>query len=283
MDLNDEERKGFAMRLELGTGATALAIFLAVSAPAAVAQESGESLFGTRSASVTYGPYVRLEAGAAGFLPGDAYWLPHGISDPRINFDADAGTEGFGAVALGYDWQTGIRADVSVFATGTSNVTAPCASASDGSSCDIHTDMSEASVKTTGVMGNLFYAPFEARGSNSIFQPFVVGGVGIASNEVGEWTRENLANTTRPTRTFEGDTTTDLAWSVGVGASLQTTKPGRWPILVEASWRWYDFGTASGGATPLPGNGTEEPRQPFTFDNTAQVFSFGLRIPLQRY
>jgi opacity protein-like surface antigen len=246
------------------------------------APQDGESLFGVQSASVTYGPYVRLDLGGAMPDPSGAFWDPPGASDPRISFDASADDTAFGAIGLGFDWQNGIRADVSLFATGTSDVTAPCASASDGSPCSTHASITDASVSTRGVMASVYYAPLEAQGSNAPFQPFVVAGVGIARNEVGDWTRENPTSG-RPTRTFEGGTSSGLAWSLGIGASYQVTRPGRWPVIIEAAWRYYDFVEASGGSTPLPGFGGGEPREPFTFDNTSQVVTFGIRVPLQRY
>ncbi len=259
---------------------------ISFSATEVVAQED-QSLFGKRVASVTYGPYTRMEMGVAKPSLDNAYWLPPGASDPRIDFDASAleDSVGFGSIAYGYDWQNGFRADVSLFTTGSSGVTAPCSGASDATSCTTHADITDASIKTSGLMGNVFYAPLEARGSNSIFQPFVVAGIGLASNKVGEWTRtknpDNPTIGTDPVRTFEGDTTTSLAWSVGVGASLQVTRPGRWPVIVELALRHYDFGSASGGASPVTSG--REPIQPFTFDNTAQVLTLGVRIPLRRY
>lgn len=263
--------------------AVAVAMTVALAAP--VAAQDDPSLFGIRTASVTYGPYARIEAGVAVPSLDNAYWLPPGTDDPRIDFDADGDNAGFGAVAFGFDWQNGIRADLAFFGTGTSDVVAPCASAGDGQPCSFHSDITDASVSTVGAMANLFYAPFEARGSNAVFQPFFVAGLGIARNEVGEWTRtknpDNPTFASGTVRTFEGDTTTGLAWSVGVGAALQVTRPGRWPVIVEASWRYYDFGTASGGATPI-GTGSE-PIQPFTFDRTDQVFTLGVRVPLRRY
>ena len=267
----------------LSTGGliVAAAVSASLLSGSADAQET-ESLFGVDSASVTYGPYARLEFGGAFPSFGDAYWLPPGQSDPRIDFDADGDNTGFGAVAFGFDWQNGLRADVSIFGTGTSQVTAPCSGASDGSSCSTHADISDASVSSRGVMANVYYAPLEARGSNALFQPFVVAGIGVARNEVGQWTRVNPSSG-RPERIFEGDTTSDFAWSVGVGASMQITRPGKWPVIVEASWRYYDFGTASGGATPLPSNGNGVPRQPFSFEAREQVVTVGIRVPLQRY
>ena len=263
-----------------------LVALLPVSATEVAAQEE-QSLFGQRVASVTYGPYARFELGAANLSLDNGYWLPPGEDDPRINFDASPLKDpvNFGSIAFGYDWQNGIRADVSLFTTGTSDVTAPCSSASDQSLCSTHADITDASIKTSGLMGNVFYAPLEARGSNSIFQPFVVAGLGLASNKVGEWTRtknpDNPSIGNDPVRTFEGDTTTSLAWSLGIGAALQVTRPGRWPVIVELALRHYDFGSASGGASPVTSG--SEPIQPFTFDNTAQVITLGVRIPLRRY
>lgn len=267
-------------------GTVCLVALLPFSAVEAVAQEE-QNLFGQRVASVTYGPYARVELGQAGLSLDDAYWLPPGEDDPRIDFDATPLSDpvGFGAIALGYDWQNGVRADVSLFATGSSDVAAPCSSASDATPCATHSDITDASIKTTGLMGNVFYTPFEARGSNSTFQPFVVAGLGVANNKVGEWTRtKNPDNPTLETdtvRTFEGDNTTNLAWSLGIGASLQVTRPGKWPVLVEFTLRHYDFGKASGGINPVTSG--HEPIQPFTFDNTAQVLTLGVRIPLKRY
>ncbi len=249
--------------------------------------QEGASLFGARVASVTYGPYIRMEAGAGKLSLSDAYWLPPGDADPRVNFDPSPAkdTLGFGAVALGYDWQNGVRADVSIFGTGTTDLTAPCSSVADATPCSEHSDITDASVSTTGMMANVFYAPFEARGSNAVFQPFIVAGIGLARNKMGDWTRTK--NPDNPTvgsgtvRTFEGATSTGLAWSVGIGASYQVTRPGRWPVIVEATLRHYDFGEASGGVSPV-GSGSDA-RKGFTLRRTDQVFTLGVRIPLRRY
>lgn len=265
-----------------GGANAALATTVILTAATTAAAQDSASIFGETSASVTYGPYARLEFGGAQSSLDGAYWLPPGGSDPRINFNASGDNTGLGLLAFGYDWQNGFRAEVAVFGTGTGGLTAPCESASDGSSCSLHADISDASVSTRGAMLNLFYAPLEARGSNDRFQPFLVAGLGFAHNDVGDWTRTNPTSD-RPVRVFEGDSTSDLAWSVGIGASFQITDPGEWPIILEVSWRHYDFGSASGSSMAVPGNGNSEPRQPFTFDTNYQAFALGVRIPLQRY
>lgn len=272
------------MRSPVNWSAMAAAAVLAGAAPSATQAQDVPSLFGSRTASVTIGPYVRLEMGTTAPSYDDAYWRPPGYNpDPEVRFDLDDGTGTMGSFAYGHDWQ-GWRGEVALSYFGTMEASGPCASASDGSSCGLHADIDSAPVSTTAIMGNVFYAPFEARGSQSVFQPFIMGGLGVAWNEVGNWTRSNDApGVTRPIRTFAGDTSTSLAWSVGVGASYQVTRPGNWPILFEASFRYYDLGEAQGGSTPLPGNGNSEPVRPLTFDNTQSVFALGIRIPLERY
>lgn len=265
----------------LGLVATFSAV-LATSSEAVIAQDVS-AIVGTRVASVTYGPYMRLEFGRASSSIGDGFWQSPGFpSDPQINFDLDADSKGFGSIAVGFDWQNGFRADVAFLATGSTSVSGPCSSASNGSSCAIHADIAGASLNTTALMGSVYYSPLEQRGSNSPFQPFIVGGLGFARSEVGPWTREN-ATVGQPTRTFAGGTSTNLAWSIGAGVSYQVTQPGKWPVIIEASWRYYDFGKASGGSTPLVGSGSSQPVTPLTFANRDHVLSVGLRIPLKRY
>lgn len=255
---------------------------LAGAATMAFAEDYG-SLFGTRTASVTYGPYLRAELGYGNTSLGGGYWRSPGyIPDPEVRFDLSGDGVALGSVAFGFDWQNGWRGDVGVVATGQSGVSGPCSSASYGSPCSTHADIASASVSTTALMGNVFYAPMEARGSNSVLQPFVSAGLGLARNKVGDWTRVN-SGATQPSRTFSGDTSSSLAWSVGAGVSYQVTRPGKWPVIVEASVRYYDFGSASGGATPLAGSGASQPVQPLTFDHRQSVVSIGVRIPLKRY
>lgn len=265
----------------------ALFVF-ACTLPVMGSAQSNESLFGKRTLSVTYGPYARAELGGAALSLNDATWLPPGDDDPRIHFDItpDPSRVGFGAFALGYDWQNGFRGDIAIFGMGRTDIKATCASAANGTACSTHTDITGGSVQTQGVMANVFFAPAEARGSNAVFQPFVVAGLGVAKSDVGDWTRtKNSGNATvgtSPVRSYLGDTSTSLAWSLGLGASYQVTQPGKWPVLVEASWRYYDFGRASGSAVPLNGTGMP-PREAFNFDNTSQVIAIGVRIPLKRY
>ena len=258
------------------------AAFFVVSMWASPTIAQDEGFFSGRTASVTIGPYLRASVGSAEPSFDSGYWRPPGfIPDPEIRFDIDGDSVVTGTIAFGYDWQ-GWRGELAFSHFGASSASGPCSSASDGSSCATHADIDNAKVESTAVMTNVYYAPFEARGSQSVFQPFIVGGVGFAGNRMGDWTRSN-PGATRPIRTFEGNLNTSFAWSVGVGASYQVTKPGRWPVLIEGSWRYYDLGSAEGGAQPLPGNGASQPVQPLKFDMQHSVFEFGVRIPLQKF
>ena len=197
------------------TSRMALASGLAIclSAGWASAQQA-ESLFGKRTASVTYGPYARIEFGRGLPSPQDGYWEPPGEDDPRVDFNLDGSDMNTGAIAMGYDWMNGFRADVSFMVSGVSDVSGGCSDVSNGTPCSDHVDGVDASVKTTAAMVNVFFSPMERQGSNSIFQPFVVGGLGVATNTVESWSREN-ADGNRPVRSFEGDSQVGLRVVLG--------------------------------------------------------------------
>jgi opacity protein-like surface antigen len=261
---------------------------LAISALAVLAADpsraqSTEGVFGQESASVTYGPYARVELGYANADSSEGYWLPPGYPrDPVISFNVDLDDGGYGALAFGYDWQNGFRGEFAAFGLADADLTAPCSGASNGTPCSTHADISQASVKTRGAMLNLYYAPLEAMGRNQRLQPFLVAGVGSAKNTMSAWTRTNPASG-RPTRTFQGGTNTDVAWSLGAGVAYELDRGAKTPIMFEATYRYFDLGKAVGGSAPLPGNGSSQPVAPFQFDNASHVVGFGLRIPLQRY
>lgn len=264
----------------------ALGCALSLAATAsATADEGALSLSGATArplAAATQGPYVRAEIG--GVLPGlsGGNWLPPGQADPRVFFDLRGDRAAMGTIALGYEWPNGFRGDLSLSRTGSIGFSGPCSSASDGSDCALtpHADISAGSVQSTAMMLNLFYTPFEATGSGAAFQPWVMVGLGMARNTIQSWTRVNPAAPS-PVRVFGSRSQTNVAWSVGIGASWQLTQPGERPILLDIGWRYVDFGSAEGGATADVGNSM--PRQPLNFDLTSQVISIGIRIPLQRY
>lgn len=254
---------------------------LGLTAPEQAAAQDGGSLFGMDTASVTYGRYVRLELGLANPNPDGGTWLPPGPGDPRIYFDLSGENTGYGAVAYGFDWMDGIRADVALTFFGNTDLTSP-----EGETIppdtEQHAEITDASVRTTAVMANLFFSPMEAQGSNSRFQPFVVGGLGLARNQMGSWERTNT-DSGRETRRFEGNTSNALAVSLGLGASYQVTRAGQRPVIVEAAWRYYHLGRAKGSPVPFPGDGQAQPREALNFANEQSVFTLGVRIPLQRF
>lgn len=222
-------------------------------------------------------PYLRLEIGRGRTSFGDAAWQPPGYPvDPEITFDLDDVDTNFGAIAVGYDWMNGFRGDIALLGTSKAALAGPGVSTTPGP----HAAISGGDLRTTALMGSLYYAPLEQRGVQSRVQPFVVGGIGFARNTVSEWTRYD-AGGSRPSRSFEGDSQSGLAFSLGFGVSVQLTPAGRHPVMLEAAYRYYNFGEAKGGTEPLRGNGSSTPVEALNFTAEDQVISVGLRIPLK--
>ncbi|MDI3338071.1 hypothetical protein QKW60_16810 [Defluviimonas aestuarii] len=268
-------KTGFAI---ISLCATALAAATGNAADTMVNQ--GATLFGKTSASVTYGPYLRFEVGPSSSSLTDPNWLPPGQSDPRVFFDFANQDSTFVGAAVGFDWMNGFRADIGLLSAGKIDATGPW-SYTVPTTSGPHATISDATVRTTALMGNVFYSPLEQRGVNSRVQPYFVLGLGLARNSMSAWTRTNPAST-NPVRTFEGDSNVDLAYSLGVGISVQVTRAGQRPILVDFSYRYYDFGTAKGSTISVTGTGGT-PREALSFDRRDSVVSLGVRIPLQRY
>lgn len=245
-----------------------------------MASNSGATLFGRTSASVTYGPYLRVEAGRSSTDLSNANWLPPGPADPRVFFDFGDDNSTFVGAAIGFDWMNGFRADVGLINAGEVDATGPW-SYTVPVVAGPHADITDARVRTTALMGNLFWSPLEQRGVNSRIQPYLVAGLGLARNSMSDWTRTRATATT-PVRVFDGGSNIDLAYSLGIGVSVQVTRAGRHPVLLDLSLRHYDFGTAEGGtATVLGGGGT--PREALNVDRRDNVITLGVRIPLKRY
>ena len=240
---------------------------------------SGQTLFGRTSGSVTFGPYVRFEAGRTTTDLSGANWVPPGASDPRVFFDTTDDDNAFVGAAIGFDRMNGFRAEGAILSAGELDASGPW-SYTVPAVPGPHADITAASVRTTALMGSVYYAPLEQRGVNSRIQPYLVAGLGFARNEMSDWTRTNVAAGT-PVRTFEGDSKLDIAYSVGLGVEMQVTRPGQHPVLVDLSWRFYDFGTAEGSTTPLTGG--QRPREAFNVDRRDNVISLGVRVPLNRY
>lgn len=258
---------------------TILALCAVAFAAPATAQDDA-SRFGKTSASVTYGPYLRVEAGAATTRFEDETWLPPGPGDPRVFFDFGSADGGVFGVAAGFDWMNGFRADLGLLFTGDANATGPWSYTSPAVAGP-HADITAASVRTTALMGSLYYSPLEQRRINSRVQPYLVAGLGLARNRMSGWTRER-AGASIPVRSFEGGSAVDLAYSFGLGVAWQATRTGRHPVIVDLGWRYYDFGTATGGTTPLTDTGNA-PREGLKLTRRDSVVSIGVRVPLRRY
>ena len=255
-----------------------LAAILSVSAMAPCLAQAGESLFGVESpGGVTFGPYVRAGLGVEYSMVDDGSWESPGASDPLVLFDLDSDNAAFGSVGVGFDWMNGYRGDISLSYFGERDVAGPW-SATIPPTTGPHASVAT-SVSSLALMGHFHYAPWEQQRKNSRFNPYVSAGLGFARNEMSTWTRTNPASA-RPVRSFEGNTETDLAWSVGVGASWQIQRPGQRVMLLDAGVQYFDLGNAQGSGQPLPGSGSSTPRQPLTIGMETTVLSVGIRIPL---
>ncbi|MBO6867312.1 MAG: porin family protein [Thalassococcus sp.] len=227
-------------------------------------------------AAVAEGEYLKLQLGTFAPTAEDEYWRPHGYpDDPQVNFDIGAmDNTGFASVAIGKSFGNNIRGDVELLVTGATDATGACDSASDGTPCSEHADITDAKFKTSALMANVSY-DFAMSGK---LQPYVTAGVGVARNKVTSWTRTaNPDNdTTRPVRTFSDDTNVDLAWSVGAGVTYDLGQVKR-PMFLDMSYRYFNLGEAQGGSTP--DDTGEIPVKALNFDVTGHVLAVGVRIP----
>lgn len=263
----------------LAVTACAAAAALASGLPAAA--QDGQGLFGKTSASVTYGPYAKFELGGARQADEEGFWHPPGPADPDVFFDLSHETTGYGSAAIGFDWMNGFRGDLSLLVFGESDVSANW-SRTVPSDPGPHADI-EATTRSTAFMITGHYSPLEQQGKNVLVQPFLSAGIGVARNTMDDWVRTNAASA-RPVRTFEGDSSTEFAWSAGLGVAFEIKRGrGKTPIILETGYKYFDLGTVAGGDTPLPGNGSSRPLEPFQFDNRQHVVTIGIRIPLQKY
>ncbi|MFN4194089.1 MAG: outer membrane protein [Tabrizicola sp.] len=231
---------------------------------------------GAAGAGRSLGRYVRLELGAAFATAGDASWLPPGYpADPQVFFDLDGDTSAVAAIGLGRDYGNGWRGEVSLNLFGKSSFDGPW-SYTVPATAGPHADV-EGSVRSLAIMANA-YRDFDTGGKVT---PFVTVGLGLAQNTMGEWTRIN-PDAGRTRRSFEGNSETGLAWSVGAGLSWDVgTALGSAPAKLDLTVRYFDLGTARGGTTPLPGSGAGgAPVEALNFDVNDTVVALGLRIPM---
>jgi len=180
--------------------------------PAIVASESGEA--GGNFAGNGTANYVRIDLGGAMGSAGSASWRPAGFpTDPQVFFDLDGSSSPFAGIALGRDFGNGWRAEAGMNVFGKSDFSGPWSyivPVTPGPHADI-----EASVKSMAMMANGYY-DFDTIGKVT---PFVTGGLGMSKNSIDSWTRIN-PDAGRTTRSFTGGSDTSLAWSAGLGMSV---------------------------------------------------------------
>lgn len=243
--------------------------------PPVIAAGGGDSA-DAAGARRSLGRYVRLELGAALGSAGDANWLPPGYpADPQVFFDLDLDTTAMAAVGIGRDYGNGWRGEVSLNLFGKSSFDGPW-SYTVPDTVGPHADV-EGSVRSIALMAN-GYRDFDSGGK---ITPFVTVGLGVARNTLSDWTRIN-ADAGRTRRSFEGDSDTGLAWSVGAGLSWDVGPVlGSAPAKLDVTWRYFDLGSVTGGTEPLPGSGAGgNPVEALNFDVNDHVLALGLRIPL---
>jgi opacity protein-like surface antigen len=196
-----------------------------------------------------------------------------------VFFDLGNSSSATGGIALGFDRMDGFRFDVSLTASANRSATGSWSSTVPATPGP-HASISRAEIRSTALMANVYFSPLEYSGRDSVVQPFLTAGVGVAWNEMSDWTRVSPAGR-QPERSYEGRNSSDLAWSVGAGL---TWSAGRWqgrPVLVEVTYRYRDLGTATGSARPLESGNS--PREPLTVENRDHSITLGLRIPLRTY
>ena len=251
------------------TTVSAIALFLSPTFAIAGAMDATDD--GQAMVMSTGGYYGRAELTGAFPIYSNAYWLPPGFggSDPQVFFDLSGGTAFAGTIAVGYDYGNEWRWDVSLTYMAEHDATGPW-SHTEPATAGPHADISEASVQSTALMANVYYIP-NINMSLGGAEPFLTAGVGVAQNILSDWTRDNAGE-----RTFEGSTSTDLAWTVGAGLSWDVGTVGSNPMKLDVTYRYMDLGVVEGSSTPLGGGA--EPVQGLTFRHNLHTVSVGLRM-----
>ena len=226
--------------------------------------------------------YLRLGIGADKLDTSNGKWAPPGAApkgdDPVIFYDLSDPDGVAGTIAFGRQLRIGWRGEISLTGFDSKDVSGPW-SYTRPATPGPHADMST-SVRSNALMANVLYdLPSVGTGRFSA-HPFLLAGVGVAWNKMDNWTRTRASNIARPTRTFEGDTNTEFAWTLGVGISWDIGKIKSGPIKLDLMYQYFDLGNAQGDSKPLSGNGSSIPVNPLEFDLTSQVISVGVRIPL---
>lgn len=219
--------------------------------------------------------YFRLEAGVAISNTDTGSWASPGGEDHQWAFEDDKSF--YGGLAVGRNLMPGVRGDISFSAN----------LGQDYDGCHIPRgaksprDCGRATVSTSAdtylVMANIFIEPLQLLGHQSgAIRPFLTAAIGVAWNDMGSWTRENpLAP--QPVRVFEGDTSTEFAWAIGGGASIDLSSVLGRAATLDLTYRYVNAGEARGGVRADVGAGV--PTEPLNFDVEFHAITAGIRVP----
>jgi opacity protein-like surface antigen len=207
------------------------------------------------------------------------WWGPGGPPpDPRITFSLNDAISLSGSVGAGYDWGNGVRVDNTIGFLTNMQVDGTFLSASDGTTLGHATDI-HAPVSALTFFGNIYIEPLRLAGSDSAFQPFLTGGIGVASVSVGEWTRNNPSSP-QPTRSWGGNSQLNFAWQAGGGVSIALDELMGGGGFVDLTYRYTDLGQATGGTMPVNPPPDNSPTEPFNFHLASHAVTVGLRVPI---
>lgn len=247
--------------------------------PAALAIAAG--LTGSANAqSKIDGAYFRGELGGSMFATDMGYWWGPGgpPADPRITFSLNDAFGVTGSAAFGYDWANGMRADISANGLVGMQVDGIFRSASDGTTAGHATDI-HAPVSVFALLANIFVEPMALTGADSTVQPFLTGGLGLASVSTGQWTRNNPASP-QPSRTWEGANRMNFAWTLGAGVSVDLQGLTGGQGTLDLTYRYTDYGAASGGSSAVNPPPASQPTEPFNFRLATHAVTVGFRMPI---
>lgn len=219
--------------------------------------------------------YFRAEAGIAISETDTGSWASPGGEDHEWAFEDDKSF--YGGLAVGRNLMPGVRGDISF----SMNL------GQDYEGCHIPRgarsprDCGRATVNTSAdtylVMANLFIEPLQLLGHQSgAIRPFVTAAIGVAWNDMDSWTRVN-PTATNPVRVFEGDTSTEFAWAIGGGASIDLASVLGRSATLDLTYRYVNAGEARGGVRADVGSGT--PTEPLNFDVEFHAITAGIRVP----
>lgn len=280
VDLEQQRRKSV---MKIMSGISAFVAMFAIAQSATAQQEASASpLYGGAWLTGPANAYVRLGIGADRSGINDGQWSPPGAapagSDPVVFFNLSEPDGVAGSVAMGRQLRLGVRGEIALTAFSSRDISGPWSytvPATSGPHADVAT-----TVQSTALMANIAYDLPDLGKGRSKIQPYLLAGVGLARNKMGDWTRNNAAANKTPL-TFAGDTKTNLAWTLGAGVSWNVGKNSNGPIKMDLTYQYFALGSAQGGSNVVSSNASSTPVNPLEFDVNSQVISIGLRIPLK--